>query len=155
MEASSSFINRNCTTTDPLEEAKAKATNSTLVETHVAFADNAVSQCEDSTGGSANNTSEDKSKVQETLNNPVPSDVKQPGSVLGLATGSSVILKHDDTTPLEIKKSLLSTTRVMVDRGKHEHAIAAKYYRSRHDLFIFLPLEILVSFNILNYIRLM
>ena len=120
--------------------------DSTQVETHDAsppaqgIVDTAVSQLEDSadaTGGSANNTSKDESNVQEAPNNPAPADV---------------------WTPRDITKSYLSITHNMVDRSKHEHAIlaiSAKYYRNRHLIFIFFPLEMLVSFNILNFIRLM
>lgn len=108
--------------------------------------DTAISLGEDSTGGSVY---EDGSNVQDPANNSTATDVKQTST-----TGGTIpTLRHDDTAPLDIKKSLLLTNRVMVIRGMHEHSIAATYYGIRHNTFVFMPLAILVGFDILNSVK--
>ena len=53
-------------------------------------------------------------------------------------------LVHNDGAPEDIRKSFISSLRCIISSSCHQHKIAAVYYQARHNMYIFLPTQILV-----------
>lgn len=61
-------------------------------------------------------------------------------------------LVHNDGVPEDIRKSFISSLRCIVSSSCHQHKIAAVYYQARHNLYIFLPTQILaLTISVLGF----